>query len=682
MTEVARLAVQPYLQGRVPSRRAVSLAVALGSTGRRHLFLPLVCLALAVQRSGVGARLVKAVRLFFRVDASAISEFPATTDVFRQRLRLIKSMPLFQRFQRADHPLIVQAMHRKVWQSGSVITWVAESDVTWIIEAGSAAVQLQDRMDTSTVQSLSQGEYFGLYNSLNAQVQNASAVAGPKGLTTLSVSLSDLQDSGVHMRCPRRHAIIAGGRGPLADASPKSSSFLAVEKTPEQAQWLLVTLTRHLNPVLGQPDDELLEGLVDECMYQHIDAGELLTVQDDQDETLHVVEAGSLSSITVDARSASSSKRSLGAGSVTGIPELLIGVPNTATLRAEQPSSIWILPRSALLLVLEDVALDSEYEAPLARRCSEEELARRKEPLPPKPLLADLQNLGSLGSGAFGTVALVKQPGAGQLYALKTILKSSLHSNTLKQQVQYEREVMELMDSDFIVRLFGAYSDRDNIFFLLEASLGGDLFGALDLRRREVVGNPAFARFASASIALALQHMHSRQVIYRDLKPENVLLDPQGRFKVCDFGLAKLCVGRAYTICGTPEYMAPEVLEHKGYGQPVDWWSLGVLTFEVICGRQPFQNDDGGEDLVATFRSIRRGITAAHFPTRRFSEEARAYVCALCAPNASSRLGAQGGLHEVKRHEFFAGLDFRALAKGEVEPPFIPEVHEVAAKHM
>merc|ERR1719199_2417302 len=131
---------------------------------------------------------------------------------------------------------------------------------------------------------------------------------------------------------------------------------------------------------------------------------------------------------------------------------------------------------------------------------------------------------------------------------------------------------MALLDSIFIVKLHCTYKDDKRIHFLLEPALGGDLFGLLETCGREVTGRVEFVCFLVACIGLGLQHMHTRHIIYRDLKPENVLLDYRGYFKICDFGLAKLAIKPCYTLCGTPEYIAPEVLQQRGYDKVADWW--------------------------------------------------------------------------------------------------------------
>lgn len=179
-------------------------------------------------------------------------------------------------------------------------------------------------------------------------------------------------------------------------------------------------------------------------------------------------------------------------------------------------------------------------------------------------------------------------------------------------------------------------------------------------------------KFNIACMACAIAHLHERNVVYRDLKPENILLDRRGYAKLCDYGFAKFVLGRTMTMCGTPEYVAPDVIGLTGYDRMVDWWALGILTFELISGRTPFQDDDEVDPSPsAVFRKIKRGIEEVTFPFR--IPEAVSFIKSLLKQAPARRLGI-GGPAEVKQHAFFAGVDFEALQRLEVEPPYVPKL--------
>uniref|UniRef100_A0A7S2QPW6 cGMP-dependent protein kinase n=1 Tax=Zooxanthella nutricula TaxID=1333877 RepID=A0A7S2QPW6_9DINO len=215
--------------------------------------------------------------------------------------------------------------------------------------------------------------------------------------------------------------------------------------------------------------------------------------------------------------------------------------------------------------------------------------------LDPAAKVRALDRIGILGKGAFGLVTLERDPSTGQRFALKTVLKQHVVSNGLEEAIRTERHIMTMLDSPFIINLHATYRDRDYLYFLFEPLLGGELFTHMSqepVRFRK----PEVYRFVLGCVSLALDHLHGRSIVYRDLKPENILLDATGWVKLCDLGFAKFLLGRTSTVCGTPEYMAPEVLLQHGYDRMVDWWAVGVLAYECMCGCSPFMDDDADDD--------------------------------------------------------------------------------------
>ncbi|XP_066228956.1 ribosomal protein S6 kinase alpha-2 isoform X1 [Saccopteryx leptura] len=275
-----------------------------------------------------------------------------------------------------------------------------------------------------------------------------------------------------------------------------------------------------------------------------------------------------------------------------------------------------------------------------------------------------------LGQGSYGKVFLVRKvkgPDAGQLYAMKVLKKATLKVRD-RVRSKMERDILAEVNHPFIVKLHYAFQTEGKLYLILDFLRGGDLFTRLS---KEVMFTEEDVKFYLAELALALDHLHSLGIIYRDLKPENILLDEEGHIKITDFGLSKEAIDhdkRAYSFCGTVEYMAPEVVNRRGHTQSADWWSFGVLMFEMLTGSLPFQGKDRKETMAL--------ILKAKLGMPQFlSAEAQSLLRALFKRNPCNRLGAgSDGVEEIKRHPFFVTIDWNKLYRKEIKPPFKPAV--------
>ncbi|XP_045150444.1 ribosomal protein S6 kinase alpha-2 isoform X2 [Echinops telfairi] len=275
-----------------------------------------------------------------------------------------------------------------------------------------------------------------------------------------------------------------------------------------------------------------------------------------------------------------------------------------------------------------------------------------------------------LGQGSYGKVFLVRKvkgPDSGQLYAMKVLKKATLKVRD-RVRSKMERDILAEVNHPFIVRLHYAFQTEGKLYLILDFLRGGDLFTRLS---KEVMFTEEDVKFYLAELALALDHLHGLGIIYRDLKPENILLDEEGHIKITDFGLSKEAVDhdrRAYSFCGTIEYMAPEVVNRRGHTQSADWWSFGVLMFEMLTGALPFQGKDRKETMAL--------ILKAKLGMPQFlSAEAQNLLRALFKRNPANRLGAGlDGVEEIKRHPFFVTTDWNKLYRKEIKPPFKPAV--------
>ena len=295
---------------------------------------------------------------------------------------------------------------------------------------------------------------------------------------------------------------------------------------------------------------------------------------------------------------------------------------------------------------------------------------------PAVPPLSSLHALRALGAGGFGRVQLVQHKPTRRVYALKVVNKATLltarNARVRCLWMMREKAMLEQTDHPFIIALHGCYADPTHVYFLMAPALGGEVLNVLS-----VLGDARGAveerhtRFYIASIGLAVHYLHSLEVVFRDLKPENVLLDAFGHVKLCDFGFAKRCAkDRTYTRCGTPEYVAPEMLLGQGVNFACDWWALGVLLFEFLTGTAPFTDPDG-EDMK-TFARILKGVY--HAPSS-LSASARGLVDGLLQVKVAARLGSfKGGGDDVVGHGFFDGFDMGGLVNLTVRPPWRPQL--------
>ncbi|CAG9101240.1 RAC-alpha serine/threonine-protein kinase [Plutella xylostella] len=273
-----------------------------------------------------------------------------------------------------------------------------------------------------------------------------------------------------------------------------------------------------------------------------------------------------------------------------------------------------------------------------------------------------------LGKGTFGKVVLSREKGTGKLYAMKILKKNLIIQKDEVDHTLTENHVLKKTRHPFLTALRYSFQTADRVCFVMEYANGGELFFHLS---RERSFSEDRTRFYGAEIVSALGYLHSEGIIYRDLKLENLLLDKDGHIKIADFGLCKVNItyGRTTkTFCGTPEYLAPEVLEDTDYGPAVDWWGVGVVLYEMCCGRLPFYN----RDHEVLFSLIVQ--EEVRFP-RALSAAARALLAGLLTKDPAARLGGgPNDARDIMAHPFFANINWADLVAKKIPPPFKPQV--------
>uniref|UniRef100_A0A8C1RZ12 protein kinase C n=1 Tax=Cyprinus carpio TaxID=7962 RepID=A0A8C1RZ12_CYPCA len=284
--------------------------------------------------------------------------------------------------------------------------------------------------------------------------------------------------------------------------------------------------------------------------------------------------------------------------------------------------------------------------------------------------LKDFKCVAVLGRGHFGKVLLAEYSITGEMFAIKALKKGDIVARDEVESLMCEKRIFETVNSvrhPFLVNLFACFQTKEHVCFVMEYAAGGDLMMHI---HADVFSEPR-ATFYAACVVLGLQFLHEHEIVYRDLKLDNLLLDTEGFVKIADFGLCKEGMGyqdRTSTFCGTPEFLAPEVLTETSYTRAVDWWGLGVLIFEMLVGESPFPGDDEEE----VFDSIVND--EVRYP-RFLSTEAISIMRRLLRRNPERRLGAgERDAEDVKKHLFFRNIDWDGLLAKKVKPPFVPVI--------
>lgn len=286
--------------------------------------------------------------------------------------------------------------------------------------------------------------------------------------------------------------------------------------------------------------------------------------------------------------------------------------------------------------------------------------------LPPLSL-DQFQAIRTIGVGSFSHVDLCYHIPTSDFCVLKVMSKQRLIELNQVEHIQSEREIISSVQHPNVVVLYGTFQDNDALYMMMEYIPGGEVFSHLrTLERFEL----DVVRFYSAEILLVFEEIHSKNIIYRDLKPENLLFTQDGHIKFIDFGFAKKIVDRTYTLCGTPEYLAPEIIRGEGASFASDWWAFGVLVYEMLVGETPFfdQNENRMYQLIC------HGEVS--FPIE-FDENTKNLISSLLDIDPTRRLGcAITGAEEIKSHPWFAGIEWDKVFEHRYQPPLVPFVED------
>ena len=285
--------------------------------------------------------------------------------------------------------------------------------------------------------------------------------------------------------------------------------------------------------------------------------------------------------------------------------------------------------------------------------------------------LEDFEIKKVLGKGSYGKVCLVQYKPTKEFFAMKSLKKDISLDYEQEESAIIEKTILQSLEHPFLVGMIFCFQTEEKIYFIMPYVKGGELFQHL----RQMKTFPENeVKFYAACVGLAIDYLHKNNIIYRDLKLENILIDEDGYIKLIDFDLAKIVEKdeKAMSFCGTPEFLAPEVITREGYCLSSDWWSYGILVYEMLCGFPPFYSENTSDMFELILNSNLR------FPKRVVLEDVtKDFVSKLLIKNQNLRLGAKGGFDEIKIHDFFKGFNFDDLLRKKIVAPFLPKVSNV-----
>lgn len=441
--------------------------------------------------------------------------------------------------------------------------------------------------------------------------------------------------------------------------------------------------------VLKQIPVSSLSKIADVLEEVFYDEGEYIIRQGARGDTFFILKKGN---VEVTQRASVQSEpqfvRALTKGAYFGEKALMGDYPRTANVIASKGGcACLVIDRESFSMFIENLSeiktnaeeYPDQQGKPGAKPGDKNKAASTPTHQPAKPQENDeyagvkldhISVLATLGVGGFGRVELVQlSTDPKKTFALKQLKKKHIVETRQQDHIMSEKRIMYESQCPFIVRLYKTFKDKKYLYMLLEVCLGGELWTIL---RDRGSFDDNTTRFYIGCVIEAFSYLHSKGIVYRDLKPENLLLDERGYCKLVDFGFAKkIGFGRkTWTFCGTPEYVAPEIILNKGHDFASDYWSLGILMYELLTGSPPFS----GSDPMKTYNIILKGVDMIEFP-RKITRNAHNLIKKLCKDNPSERLGYQrNGLKDIQKHKWFDGFNWDGLRNRKLAPPIVSKV--------
>jgi cGMP-dependent protein kinase 1 len=480
-----------------------------------------------------------------------------------------------------------------------------------------------------------------LYIILNGQLKNTNQKIVAEILNILGEEELKNNTSQVYDQ------LIAVGRVDVAVISKENLIFIVGENFDKVAvNSEVLKVLKKVNLFRGLREEKL-KNLLELLKVQEFSENQIIFAQHTSGDSFFIIKSGKVDVIIND-----SVLRTINKLDYFGERSILFNELRTATVKAQTKVECWVLQKSDFFGVI-----DERMRLMLQKRIQlqDENIA-----------LDDLIIVKKLGHGMFGNVFLSVHKSTKNLYALKTIDRKKIDNEKIQDSLILERKILMQLDHMLILKLIKTFKDTKRLYFLLEYVRGQDLFDVI--RELGLVSNED-SKFYAACLVIILEHLHERDIVYRDLKPENVMVDEEGYPKLIDFGTAKIVQGRTYTMIGTPHYMAPEVILGKGYGISADYWSLGIMIYEFACGGVPFGESESDSYLIYE-KVLEAKITYPNYA--RPTTDMKILIEQLLNKNSALRSG--GSIKNLKSHLWLKDVDWDGLMEKKEKPPYVPVV--------
>lgn len=442
-------------------------------------------------------------------------------------------------------------------------------------------------------------------------------------------------------------------------------------------------------PLLAKLPESKLVKLSSVMRVQSFADGAFIIKQGEEGSRFYIINEGEVRCTRLTAPGKEEELIRLTAQEFFGERALITNETRKANVIACGPVECLVLERSSFQSLLFDVQDDLVTEMSKREVGGDKGAEKEEEVVDLNPRTnfsySDLKIMRTVGTGTFGRVKMVQHIPSGQVCALKCMNKSEILASHQERNIMAEKNLLfECSASPFILRLLQTYNFPNQIMMLMEFIQGGELWSyiyeKMDTVTRSVPGGfeMSAVKFYSANVILAFKHLHNKGIAYRDLKPENLLIDSNGYLKMIDFGFAKKFpyvkngqkLDKTYTLCGTPEYLSPEIVMSKGYDKGVDYWALGCLIYELYLARTPFQADY----TTKIFQNIIAADRVLAFPPKMDPAHVT-LIKKLLSVNPAFRLGnLSGGIEDIINDPFFAGFNWNAVINRTAPSPFVPPI--------